>query len=302
MGCCAGCELGEFRDRVAREVEVFRVVLEADAGVAHSFGGGECRTRAGERIEDDSFAEGQGGAHDLTQERLGLEARMGCERTLRTPGGSGWNHVAKRLVLARTSEPPGLPLSEVVLDAAFNRLAKEKPRFPVRPRHHADLGKLRVGCLGSVTSPHGRGQADDLPAPFETGACQRPGDQKRQEGRGRDEDVRSGHEPRSQLSPPFEKKPLELRELFRRQGREPGKRGAPMAVKRRGYAPHSSAPLAKFFLLRGAVLVESVGRVCDHRVYGTRRLFVEPPERLRMKQGRATNLEGRAEGFFGWSR
>ena len=113
--------------------------------------------------------------------------------------------------------------------------------------------------------------------------------------------MRARNEPRSQLPAPLVKEPLELGELFRRQGREPGKRGAPMAVKRRGYAPHSSTPLAKLLLLRGAVLVESVGRVRDHRVYGPRRLLVEPPERLRMKQGRATNLEGRAEGFFGWS-
>ena len=110
--------------------------------------------------------------------------------------------------------------------------------------------------------------------------------------------MRPRNEPWSQLPTPFVKEPLELGKLFRRQGREPGKRRAPMAVERGGDAPHSSTPLAKLLLLCGAIFVESIGRVRDDCVHGACRPFAEPPERLGMKQGRTTKVEGWAKGFF----
>ena len=114
--------------------------------------------------------------------------------------------------------------------------------------------------------------------------------------------MRARYEPGAQLSTPFVKEPIELSKLVRGQGGEPGERRAPMAVKRRRHPPHPAAPLAKLALLHGAVFMESIGGVRDHGMYGTRGSSVEPPKRLRMKQGRATEMEGRAEGFLGGGR
>ena len=223
---------------------------------------------------------------------------MRRERTLRPAGGRRRDHVPERLVPARAAERAGLPPPKVVPYPSFDRFPKEKPRLPHRTRHHADFGKLGVGRLGSVAAAHGRGQADDLAAPFQARACERTGHDEGQQGRRRDEDVRTGDEAGAELPAPLMKECVELLDLIRRQGGEPGQGRASMAVERRWKPPYAAAPFTELALLRRAVLVQSVRGVGHHRVHAARRLFVEPPKRLGMEQGDAAEMKRRPAGFL----
>jgi hypothetical protein len=92
---------------------------------------------------------------------------------LRRAGGRGLDHVAKRFVGRDASKSSGSPLAQVVLRAAFERLAKHQPRLPHRARHHADIREFDVCMLGTVTAAHRHDQPHDFAAPLEPGTRKR---------------------------------------------------------------------------------------------------------------------------------
>src|SRR4051794_39706501 len=93
----------ESRNRLLRQPHPFRRELDSQARVADRLRGGKCRTRSGERIEDDALAERQDGTDDLSQERLWLQRGVRRERALGFLRPTRSDHISKRPPACRSA-------------------------------------------------------------------------------------------------------------------------------------------------------------------------------------------------------
>src|SRR5437588_4260246 len=78
-----------------------------------------------------------------------------------------FDHVTKWLRLRNSSQPSGLPFSQIVLDAPIARLSEQPPRLPARARHDRHLSELLLGILRAIAAAQCLNKADDLAAFFE---------------------------------------------------------------------------------------------------------------------------------------
>ena len=76
MGDVVHLDVREAGNRRAGDVKIVDVFFDADARIPNRLGRRERRARACKRIEDDAASQWKHGAHELTEECLGLEARV----------------------------------------------------------------------------------------------------------------------------------------------------------------------------------------------------------------------------------
>lgn len=75
-------------NRLGSDLYILRICLDPDAFIPKCLRRREGRTRTREWIKYDSLSERKNCTYNLSQEGLGLEARMACQRPFRTTGGA----------------------------------------------------------------------------------------------------------------------------------------------------------------------------------------------------------------------
>src|SRR2546423_8266969 len=147
----------QLRNGRSRRVEVSLVFFDPNAGIAKRFRCCESRTRTCEGIKHGTLAKWQHPPNDSPHERLRLKAWMRCKSAFLLARWRGRDHVAKWLVLRRPAKPPGLPVSQIILHAAFDWFTEDQPWLPHRPRHYAYIRELSVRCFWPVSAAHRHG-------------------------------------------------------------------------------------------------------------------------------------------------
>src|SRR5688572_472207 len=148
-------ERREARDGAAGDGEVARVELDADAGVADRRRRRERGASTHEGIEDGALAEREGRAHEVTHERLGFEGGVRGDASLVWASRGRADGVGEGDLVAGTAQAAGVPLAEVVLDAALARFTKEAPRLPCGARHDGHVRELAFGVLRPIAAAQG---------------------------------------------------------------------------------------------------------------------------------------------------
>src|SRR2546427_5149470 len=106
-------------------VEILGVDLNANALVSQGSRRGNGGTGTHERVEDQSFAQGQGGPNNLPQEVLRLQRRMRGQHMLRPARWQGINQVSKRFLSGDAAQTTGPPLAEIILYPSLARFTEE---------------------------------------------------------------------------------------------------------------------------------------------------------------------------------
>lgn len=279
------------RDRSAGDVEVVRVELEADAPVANGLGGCECRARTGKWVEKYTVAERKNCPHELAQEGLRLETWVRSDSTLVRARRCRRNHVVEGLDVREPPEATRLPATKAILNASFDRLPEEEPRFPRGTRHDTHLWEIVVSVLRAIPAAHRHHEADNLTSSLKSCPHDGTGDEVRDERVGSDDNVRARNENwKNGLCPGLEES-LKLDEVFRGQRSESRKGRTLVPIERWRDAPHASATDAELLLLLWAVLHEPIGGICDDRVDAIRRLPVQPCETVSEEETAVAVLE-----------
>src|SRR6185295_19620739 len=104
---------------------------------------------------------------------------MWREFAFRLSSGRRSNYVAERFVPPWTAKSAGAPFSQIVLNTALDWFSKNKPGFPHRSRHDADIGKFIMSGFRTIATAHGRGQTNNFTSPLKAGIRQRSGHQVR---------------------------------------------------------------------------------------------------------------------------
>src|SRR5712691_1236249 len=182
---------GKLGNGALRHCKIFVINLETHAFQSECCTRSDGGTGAHKGVQDNPFAEGQGGAHKLAKEMLWFERGMGSDSVLRPPCGTRDNKVAKWYLRGDAPKPSRPPFSQVVLYAALAGLAKKPPRLPAGTRHHRNLAEFTVGILGPVTPPKCLHHSNDLATLLKASADERSVNQVGDEGVGGNEHVRT---------------------------------------------------------------------------------------------------------------
>ena len=251
----------ELRNGPARHFEVMRILLHPDAAIAHRLHRRQGGAGAGERIEHRPASEREHAAHQLPQERLGLQAGMRRQQPLLSPRRRRANDVPERPLRRRPPEAAGAPLPKVVLRAPFQRLSVDQPRFPHGTRHDAHLGKLLVRGLGPVSAAEGHDQPHHLAAPLEARFGKAIRHDVRKQRVGCDDDIGARRQLRQQGATQQMEKLPQFLQLVRRQRREARQRRAFASVETGRYAPDAALPVSQLGLLFRGIFMQAVRRV-----------------------------------------
>ena len=257
-------KVGHERHRFGSHLEIVRVPFDAHGSIAHGLRRRERRSRSGEGIDHHAFTERQHAPHELAEKRLRLETGVGSDGPLPLSGRGRPDDVAKRRPVRRPAKSPGTPFPQVVLNPAFDRFAKQYPRFPHRPRQHADAFELLVSTLGAVPAAHGHDQPDDLSPSLQPAARQGRGHDMRQQRTGGDHDIRPRHQLRDQQARPDEEELMEVLLLCIGQRGESRQRRPRVTIERWRQSPNSSPACSQLRLLFRRVLLKPVRRIGDH--------------------------------------
>ena len=204
---------------------------------------------------------------------------MRSDRLFRSSRRSRLYHVSKWGLIGLPPESARAPLTQVILYPSLDRFTKQNPWFPHRAGKHADIYELFVCSLGTISTPQGHDQSDNVAAPFKPSVSHRCRNDMRQERIGCYHDVGAGNQLRDQQARPSQKKLAQVCSLPVVQRREPWQRRARVPVERRRNPPHSPAPAPQLLLLGGSVFLQAIGWIGNHRVYTVVRTGGKPSRR-----------------------
>jgi hypothetical protein len=140
-----------------------------------------------------------------------------------------------------------------------------------------------MGILGSITAPKRLHQANHLAPLLEAGFDERQIDQVRKQRVRGNEQVRARNQDPHGADGKLREEGPESGAVGFVENREPRQRLPLAPVERWRNAPHPAPPGPKLILFSRAVFLQSVGRVCNYRVNGTRLSRIHPFESISQK-------------------
>ena len=138
------------RNRRDAHSVVFGASFQANARDPARRRRGQGRSRPGEGVQDDAFAQRKARPHEGAKKSLRLERGMRGDFTLSLAGRRRLYQVVEGLALRQPTETAGGPAAKVLLNRSFAGTPENTPWLGTGFRHHGNVGKLFMSILWPV--------------------------------------------------------------------------------------------------------------------------------------------------------